>query len=69
MSKFTLIYTGPESRRGRELCGMLTSHPDAKFVEKEPGIFEVTAETGFDQSIGAEEPWRADCVEPRPRRQ
>jgi hypothetical protein len=60
MSKFTLVYTGPETKRGPELCHMLSAHPSAMFVEKDHRVFEVTAETGFDESIALEPAWRAD---------
>ncbi|CAN5407260.1 hypothetical protein BH09PSE5_BH09PSE5_02640 [soil metagenome] len=65
MSKFTLVYTGPETKRGPELCGLLHRHPDAMFVEKDLRVFEVTAETGFDESFGADPVWRATKVETR----
>jgi hypothetical protein len=65
MSKFTLVYTGPEKKRGPELCGILNRHPEAMFVEKDLRVFEVTAETGFDESIGSDPVWHADKVEAR----
>lgn len=65
MSKFTLVYTGPETKRGPELVGMLTRHPEAKFFEKDLRVFEVIADTGFDESIAAEPGWRAAKLEAR----
>jgi hypothetical protein len=65
MSKFTLVYTGPETKRGPELCGILNRHPEAMFVEKDLRVFEVTAETGFAESIALDPVWRADKIESR----
>ncbi len=59
MCKFELVHLGPRARLGAELVEMLTTFPKAMFIEKDPGCYEVTAESDFELAANARPTWRA----------
>ncbi|MGA2549535.1 MAG: hypothetical protein ABSF50_05245 [Burkholderiaceae bacterium] len=59
MSKFALTYTGPRKAARAKIVEVLVAFPKAMFVEKDDGLFEVTAESGFAQQVASHGDWRA----------
>jgi hypothetical protein len=58
MSKLSIAYQGPSAERRRALLVLLKAHPDAYFVEKDEGVFEVTTSKPFAELVAGTACWR-----------
>jgi hypothetical protein len=59
MCKFSLSFLGPRTAARANVVPILKAFPKAMFIEKDEGLFEVTADSGFDQQVLGHGHWRA----------